>query len=42
MNDLEKIGHETMVFLRGQYRLNEVGNGIDELKLIQGQKPLSP
>lgn len=32
MNTLEKVSHETMVFMRGKYRLDEIGNGKDELK----------
>ena len=38
MNNLENIGHETMVFMRGKYRLDEIGDGKDELKFRQGQK----
>lgn len=38
MDDLEKVSHEAMVFMRGKYRLDEVGNGKDELKFKQGQK----
>ena len=30
MNTLEKISHETMVFMRGKYRLDEIGDGKDE------------
>ena len=40
MNNLEKISHETMVFMRGKYRLDEIGNGKDELKFKQGQKTI--
>lgn len=36
MNTLEQISHETMVFMRGKYRLDEIGNGKDELKFKQG------
>lgn len=32
MNILEKISHETMVFMRGKYRLDEIGDGKNELK----------
>jgi len=32
MNMLEKVSHETMVFMRGHYRLDGVGNGKNELK----------
>ena len=28
MNMLEKVSHETMVFMRGKYRLDEIGDGI--------------
>lgn len=38
MNILEQISHEAMVFMRGTYRLDEVGNGKDELKFKLGQK----
>lgn len=27
MNTLEQISHETMVFMRGKYRLDEIGDG---------------
>ena len=40
MNDLEKLSHEAMVFMRGKYRLDEIGNGKDELKFKQGQKTI--
>lgn len=40
MNILEQISHEAMVFMRGTYRLDEVGNGKDELKLLLGQKTI--
>ena len=40
MSILEKISHETMVFMRGKYRLDEIGNGKDELKFKQGQKTI--
>ncbi|MBD5526290.1 MAG: DUF3788 family protein [Lachnospiraceae bacterium] len=40
MNNLEKISHETMVFMRGKYRLDEIGDGKDELKFKQGQKTI--
>lgn len=38
MNALEKISHETMVFMRGKYCLDEIGDGKDELKFKQGKK----
>lgn len=40
MNNLEKVSHETMVFMRGRYRLDEIGDGKDELKFKQGQKTI--
>lgn len=40
MNNLEKISHETMVFMRGKYRLDEIGDGKDELKFKRGQKTI--
>ncbi len=40
MNNLEKISHETMVFMRGKYRLDEIGDGKDELKFKQGKKTI--
>ena len=39
-NQLERISHETMVFMRGKYRLDEIGDGKDELKFRQGQKTI--
>ncbi|MDE6745243.1 MAG: DUF3788 family protein [Oscillospiraceae bacterium] len=40
MSNLENISHETMVFMRGKYRLDEIGDGKDELKFKQGQKTI--
>ena len=40
MNILEQISRETMVFMRGKYCMDEIGNGIDELKFKQGQKTI--
>ena len=40
MNNLEKISHEAMVFMRGNYRLDEIGDGKDELKFKQGTKTI--
>lgn len=40
MDTLEQISHETMVFMRGQYRLDEIGDGKNELKFKQGQKTI--
>ena len=40
MNILEQISHEAMVFMRGKYRLDEVGDGKDELKFKSGQKTI--
>ena len=40
MNNLEEISHEIMVFMRGKYRLDEIGDGKDELKFKQGQKTI--
>ena len=40
MNVLEKISHETMVFMRGKYCLDEIGDGKNELKFKQGQKTI--
>lgn len=40
MTELEKISHETMKFMRGKYRLGEIGDGKDELKFKQGQKTI--
>lgn len=40
MNQLERISHETMVFMRGKYRLDEIGDGKDELKFKLGQKTI--
>lgn len=38
MTILEQISYETMVFMRGRYRLDEIGDGKDELKFKQGKK----
>ncbi len=40
MTILEQISHNTMVFMRGKYRLDEIGDGKDELKFKQGQKTI--
>lgn len=40
MDTLKQISHETMRFMRGQYRLDEIGDGKDELKFRQGQKTI--
>lgn len=40
MNTLDKISHETMVFMRGKYKLDEIGDGKDELKFKQGSKTI--
>lgn len=40
MTGLERVSHEAMVFMRGRYRLDEVGNGKDELKFRQGKKTI--
>lgn len=40
MNTLEQISHGIMVFMRGKYRLDEIGNGKDELKFKQGAKTI--
>lgn len=40
MTVLEQISHETMVFMRGKYCLDEIGNGNDVLKFIQGQRTI--
>lgn len=40
MDNLEKISHETMVFMRGKYRLDEIGDGKDELKFKQEKKTI--
>ncbi len=37
---LEQISHETMVFMRGKYCLDEIGDGKGELKFKQGQKTI--
>lgn len=41
VNTLEQISHETMVFMRGKYRLDEIGDGKNELKFKQGKKNYS-
>ncbi len=35
---LQRVSEETMYFMRGQYALDEVGNGKDELKFRRGGK----
>ena len=40
MNELERVSHETMVFMRGRYRLDEIGDGKDELKFKQGKNTI--
>ena len=40
MTTLEKISHETMVFMRGRYCLDEIGNGKNELKFKQGNRTI--
>lgn len=40
MTILEQVSHETMVFMRGKYRLDEIGDGKDELKFRQGAKTI--
>lgn len=40
MDNLQKISYETMKFMRGNYRLDEIGDGKDELKFKQGQKTI--
>lgn len=40
MTTLEKISHETMVFMRGKYRLDEIGDGNNELKFKQGKRTI--
>lgn len=38
MSNLENISHETMVFMRGKYRLDEIGDGKNVLKFKQDKK----
>ncbi len=40
MTILEQVSHETMVFMRGKYRLDEIGDGKDELKFKQGSRTI--
>ena len=40
MTELELVSHETMAFMRGRYRLDELGNGRDELKFRQGRRTI--
>lgn len=40
MTTLEQISHETMVFMRGKYRLDEIGDGKDVLKFMQGRRTI--
>ena len=38
--ELKKVGAETMRFMRGKYALDEIGNGVDELKFRRGGKTI--
>lgn len=40
MTTLEQIRNETMVFMRGKYRLDEIGDGKDVLKFMQGRRTI--
>ncbi len=40
MTDLDKVRYETVKFMRGKYRLDEVGDGKNELKFKQGKKTI--
>lgn len=40
MNTLDRISHETMTFMRGKYKLDEIGDGKNELKFKQGAKSI--
>lgn len=40
MTVLEKLSHEIMIFMRGNYCLDEIGDGKDELKFKQGKKTI--
>lgn len=40
MDAMEQIGHEIMRFMRGRYRLDEIGDGKNELKFKQGKKTI--
>ncbi|MDE7225237.1 MAG: DUF3788 domain-containing protein [Acetatifactor sp.] len=40
MTTYEQISHQTMVFMRGKYRLDEIGDGKEELKFKQGPKTI--
>lgn len=40
MTELDMIKLETVKFLRGKYKLDEVGNGVDQIKFKQGQKTI--
>lgn len=40
MTEIQKIRIETVKFMRGKYKLNEVGDGKNELKFKQGKKTI--
>lgn len=40
MTELEKVGRETAIFMRGKYRLDEVSDSNNELKFKQGKKTI--
>ena len=40
MNLHERVSHETMVFMRGKYRLDDIGDGKDELNFKLCQKTI--
>lgn len=40
MTVLEQISHETMIFMRSQYCLDEIGDGRSILKFMQGRRTI--
>lgn len=40
MTELEQVSHAVMVFMRGKYRLDEVGDGKDEVKFKLGKRTI--
>ncbi|HBR31435.1 MAG: DUF3788 family protein [Eubacteriales bacterium] len=40
MTEFERVKYETVKFMRGKYKLDEVGNGKDQVKFKQGAKTI--
>jgi hypothetical protein len=40
MTDLKQVVQETVKFMRGEYLLDEIGNGKNEIKFRHGKKTI--